>query len=507
MHSDGGHSQNGVHILYIYMKKLFIFLLALPLVLTACSSDDDDNAGATSVVTFDQKQFTVANEGGDILVNLHNAKAVPELNYLGDASDWIELAQSAGGSYANDRKYYFHVAANESYESDRTGRIVFTCGEQRDTITVSQSGGRPIIFMGSDTLLVSGVGGLAEAVVSSNFDFTSVMPQADWLATAQPDAALTRGVVKEQKVYFRVSANNTGADRTAQVIYSDPQSNLRDTLTILQGALMVLGDHELTTGPEAATLTIAHSSVTTYVMNTEAEWIAPDAQGNLRVQALPADSVQRQATVYCVNTENGVWEELSVTQHRPVIISSAEGTILHSVGLIAKHNYQLTAATIDGETEGIVWGTSNAGVATVSDAGLVSPIALGTATITATAPDGTKADCLVEVKEAKDYMDFMLSGSYALKDGVKENTVVCSMINRSVYQIRVQRAVINEGQKGAVTRTINQNVAVGDTVTTNATLEDMHPTFKWYFTISGTAYNVTATEVDNAIDKQARRKD
>jgi len=492
------------------MKKLFFYLLMLPLVLTACSSDDDDNSNAGSaLVTFDNKQFTVGKDGGDILVNLHNAKAIPELSYLDDTSDWIEMAQSAGGSYANDRKYYFHVAANESYESDRTGRIVFVNGTQHDTITVYQTGGRPIIFMESDTLRINALGGKREAVVNSNFDFTTTLLTEDWVQLAPTDEAATRGVVKEHTVIFQIAPNTTMADRTAKVVCTDPVSKMSDTLVIFQGApIITAGQHEHILTPEAATLNVTLNPALDITVVPVGKWLSADNKGNIKVEALPEDSIARRGLVMYMNLKNRTVEYVTVHQRRSVIISDSENKMIHRIGLISGKSYQLNVCMADSSENTFVWTSSDPTVATVSETGLVSPLAFGQAVVTATTPEGESATCVVEVKDPKDFMVFMMSGSYSLDgNGTPENIVNCSMINRSAYQIRVNRVIINEGKKGSVTRTVNANLAVGDTTSVNATLDDLHPTFKWIFTISGTQYNVIATEQNSAIDKAARRKE
>ena len=48
-------------------------------------------------------------------------------------------------------------------------------------------------------------------------------------------------------------------------------------------------------------------------------------------------------------------------------------------------------------TNGVTYGTSDASVATVSKAGIVTSVAAGSATITATSPDGNSATCAVTV--------------------------------------------------------------------------------------------------------------
>jgi hypothetical protein len=314
-------------------------------------------------------------------------------------------------------------------------------------------------------------------------------------------------VVKEHVVFFELDPNNSTVDRMAKVVYSDPQTSLKDTLVILQGGQIVMGDHRYTLDPEAATLSLTMNGEAAVTATSEAEWVKADAKGKVLVEALPADSVEREAVVTFQNKANGVKEEVTIYQRRPVIVRNPNGDIVHSVGLIAQHNYQLSAATINGDTENLVWASNNEAVATVSETGLVTPVANGTALITVTAADGTKAVFSVEVKDAKEFMDFFFSGTYTLNGDKHENTVSCSMINHSVYQIRVTKVVLNEGQKGALTRTLNQNVAVGETATASGMVEELHPAFKWTFTISGKTYNITITERDNVIQKNLRRKE
>lgn len=63
-----------------------------------------------------------------------------------------------------------------------------------------------------------------------------------------------------------------------------------------------------------------------------------------------------------------------------------------------------TVTPSDATNQNVTWSSDNTGVATVSDAGLVTAIAVGTANITVTTEDGAyTATCAVTVSEATDY--------------------------------------------------------------------------------------------------------
>ncbi|MDO4356093.1 MAG: Ig-like domain-containing protein, partial [Clostridia bacterium] len=71
--------------------------------------------------------------------------------------------------------------------------------------------------------------------------------------------------------------------------------------------------------------------------------------------------------------------------------------------VVAESTLQLTAtlAATSAEYSKVTWTSSNAAVATVSEAGLVTGVAPGTATITCTTQSGNKATCKVTVTPIK----------------------------------------------------------------------------------------------------------
>ena len=141
-----------------------------------------------------------------------------------------------------------------------------------------------------------------------------------------------------------------------------------------------------------------------------------------------------------ISAENGNWymatngyAELNSnsTSWKLVRVASIYVTIDQTeVSLVEGENTQLTAETNSGQ--GVVWSSSDEKVATVDAEGLVTSVAAGSATITATTSDGMlKATCQVTVvskgegvSSATLGMDIQVQGSMILINGLDKGTEV-----------------------------------------------------------------------------------
>ncbi len=115
---------------------------------------------------------------------------------------------------------------------------------------------------------------------------------------------------------------------------------------------------------------------------------------------------------------------------KPTLVSSI--TLNQSSAELDKGATLQLEATVSPENAGnksITWSSDNEAVATVSDAGLVTAVGAGSATITATAADGSgvKATCTVTVIEEADYIPGDTNN-----DGVVTLSDVVNMINYTV---------------------------------------------------------------------------
>ena len=100
-------------------------------------------------------------------------------------------------------------------------------------------------------------------------------------------------------------------------------------------------------------------------------------------------------TTVTVKTQNGKTAKVTV------YVRKAPGKVTlnkSSVALKVNKTVQLKAQLPDNTYSAITWSSSDEGIATVSDSGLVTAVAVGTAQITATTFNNRKASCEVEVK-------------------------------------------------------------------------------------------------------------
>ena len=138
-----------------------------------------------------------------------------------------------------------------------------------------------------------------------------------------------------------------------------------------------------------------HASFTWSVKNKKIATVSKDGV---------VKGVKAGSTTVTVKTHNG--KQATVT----VKVLKAPGKVTldkTSATLDVKQTLQLTAKLPSKTASQIKWTTSNAKVATVSDTGLVTGVAKGKATITATTFNGKKATCAVTVigltnQDAKD---------------------------------------------------------------------------------------------------------
>ncbi len=100
------------------------------------------------------------------------------------------------------------------------------------------------------------------------------------------------------------------------------------------------------------------------------------------------------------NDGSGVFAECKITVRQPVTSLTLNKTSL-TVNKGATSTLSATAGPSDANNKTVKWTTSDSSVATVSSAGEVKGVKRGTATITATAADGSgkKASCSVTVKQ------------------------------------------------------------------------------------------------------------
>ena len=168
-------------------------------------------------------KYEVSQEGGTIDIEV-KANIEYKMEISETAKDWISDSSGRGLiSY----KHSLNIAMNEEKEK-REGEIYFKSGEKADTVKVYQMGG-PIILLSQNENSVSDAGDTISVDVKSNIEYGVQMPDVDWII----DESSSRGMSSHTLKYI-ISANEEYDGRSANIIFYDKNSDLKDTLKVVQ---------------------------------------------------------------------------------------------------------------------------------------------------------------------------------------------------------------------------------------------------------------------------------
>lgn len=213
---------------------------------------------ARSTVVISQKQkdaltlttnkFEIGKNGGKINVevkaNIQYEVIIPETS-----KSWISQSTNTRGLTSNNLS--FDIAPSEEYDK-RTGEIIIQSGELSETIHVYQNG-EGALLLSKSKYSVSDKGETIVVDLKSNFEFDVKMPNVDWI---QP-AAKARGM-SSHTLYYTIDPNETYDSREAEIIFYDKNSDVKDTLKIVQAQknAILLGKTEYQIDYLATTLEI-----------------------------------------------------------------------------------------------------------------------------------------------------------------------------------------------------------------------------------------------------------
>ena len=213
-------------------------------------------------------KFEVAQEGGTIEVEV-KANIDYQLEIAESSSDWISEAKTRG---LTAKTHKFSIAASEETEK-REGEIYVKSGDKKEVIKVYQAGGA-ILMLSKDEIIVSDAGETISVDIKSNFEFAVQMPEVDWIV----DEASTRGM-SSHTLNYKVLTNETYDSRSAQIIFYDKSSSLRDTLNIIQAQknAIILSQKEVEVDHKGGTISVLVNSNVDFTTTIDASctsWIS-----------------------------------------------------------------------------------------------------------------------------------------------------------------------------------------------------------------------------------------
>lgn len=258
-------------------------------------------------------RFDIPQEGGVIDVEV-KANVSYQLEISENAKSWITENESRALS---TQKHTFTITGHEDYDK-REGEIYIKSGEKLETVKVYQSGGA-ILLLSKDEYMVSDQGETILVDVKSNMDFSVQMPDVNWLHVEDASRAMSSHTLR-----YVVDANEAYDSRSAQIVFYDKQSDLKDTLTVvqLQKDAIILSSKEVTVGSSSCTVEAnVNTNIEFEIKIPNAEWITemPTSRGlteHTKSFAIAENQTNQNRTgqVVFFNTSKEIADTLTITQ-------------------------------------------------------------------------------------------------------------------------------------------------------------------------------------------------
>ena len=168
-------------------------------------------------------KYEVPQEGGQIEIEV-KANIDYQMEISKEDKSWItEVSSRTLTTY----RHKLNIALNEDAVV-RDGKITFKSGDKVETVKVYQAGGA-IILLSQNEYAVSDAGDTISVDIKSNIDFGVQMPDVDWVI----NEASSRGMSSHTLKYI-ITANEGYDSRSADIIFYDKNSDLKDTLKVVQ---------------------------------------------------------------------------------------------------------------------------------------------------------------------------------------------------------------------------------------------------------------------------------
>ena len=136
-------------------------------------------------LTVTADKIEVATKGGEITVEV-KANVTFEYEVEEEAAGWIVSARTGAPRALTTSEVKFDISPNEEGKN-RQGRIVFSSGALKSTVTVYQEGGS-LLLLSKEEYTVSSGGGEIVIELRSNVDYEMVLPDVDWLTEVKTTA-------------------------------------------------------------------------------------------------------------------------------------------------------------------------------------------------------------------------------------------------------------------------------------------------------------------------------
>lgn len=263
-----------------------------------------------------------------------------EMEIVGNAAQWIkELVSKSMVSYT----HVFSIEPNEN-KSARSGVIRFKTSEQTYTVKISQKGNSntPILIVDQKEYIVSALGETIEVEVESNVDFGVDMDDVDWIKMAEDGRGLSKHTLK-----YVILPNETYEERIAEIVVFDKNSNLKETIRIVQAQkdLLQVLKKNYEFGATKGTIEVEVDSNIDFEIKINVDWITFVKQTTLS---------DKKKLLYFEVEENLLQQD----RKGKIVITNKEKAMEQIVDILQRKKNQISTEdkNPDGNIDDMIWG-------------------------------------------------------------------------------------------------------------------------------------------------------
>ena len=279
---------------------------------------------ASKTFTISQKQkdallvttdrYELEQVGGEIEVEV-KANINYQIEIDKDAKSWISESTTRA---LTAHKHSFTIALNDKNDK-REGEIRVISGDKQEIIKVYQSGGA-ILLLSQNEYVVSDAGETIIIEIKSNIEFGIQLPNADWISEVTDTRAVSTHTLK-----YDIAPNETYDSRSAEIIFYDKNSDLKEIVKIEQAQkdALILSKSKYTIPSEGETIEVVLQSNVKFDISIDADWIsqvdAPTTRGlkehrlYFKVDENTLEE-ERNASITITDTNKNLSQIIEVTQ-------------------------------------------------------------------------------------------------------------------------------------------------------------------------------------------------
>ena len=258
-------------------------------------------------------KYEVSQEGGEIEIEV-KANIDYQMEISETSKSWITESASRA---LTTHKHIFNIAMNED-SGKREGQIIFKSGDKVETVKVYQAGGA-ILLLSQDEYTVSDAGEIISVDVKSNVEYGVQMPDVDWII----DEASSRAMSSHTLKY--VIAPNEGYDRrSAEIIFYDKNSVLKDTLTVIQAQkdAIVISEKNISVAKEGGIVEVEVNTNVNFEVQIPSDitWVSQTTSRALVEKSIYLKVAEntgkesRKVEIVFINKECNISEQISIKQ-------------------------------------------------------------------------------------------------------------------------------------------------------------------------------------------------